>query len=250
MSLKLKDIIQELIAEHDPNFISGGLIRSYPLKQVENILNNRFHNDAYGIKSKESREKIISTFLHIRNNIKLTTKDLEYFVYSLDVIGYYPTTYQLRDLTKLPIKFDIEDVNKILNTDLFQITSAPKFQLPEKPENLPSHMYHVTLASLEDKILKKGFVPKTNNKFEKHPTRVYFAIDMEGIEILLKDRRFTKDDNNEYVIFKLDIIKLLKHPHNDSIHFYKDGSFKNKAYYTMDNISPEYIEVIKRNVKL
>lgn len=247
--MRLKDIMKELIAEHQPDYICEGLIKTYRIEDSVEVMNKRFNNKHYRLSIRPTKNNGFSVSFNNKthgNDIDLTDVDLDHIIKSASMLGYYPSTYvNNKDLFSQE-KFDVSIVEKILNLDLYQIIFQPRFKAPVEDNTLPDYLYHVTPKKYEEKILKKGFDPRSKNKFEAHPERVYFAVGLDNITELIRNKKFLNDDEKEFVIFRLDVKKLISNPNNTDIFFYKDDSFKDKAYYTVDNISPRYIEVIKR----
>jgi len=246
--IKLMDIIDELRREYEPDYVCEGLIRSYPIKQAVSILERTFFNDAYHMTFKEKDGRIMCSFHHTnpKVNKSLTSDDFDYILKNIDVLGYTPSYYMEKNFMKGYHKFDKKTILDILNSELYVLVISPKFELPLNVNDIPDILYHITPSKFEESILKNGLIPKSKSNFENYKDRVYFAIDLDGIEMLIKNVKFKSKDITEYVLFKFDSKSFKEDTNNSNRFLYRDQSFKNKAIYTMDNISPKYLSVIKR----
>ena len=110
--------------------------------------------------------------------------------------------------------------------------------MPINRDTLPKMLYHACDGSVIEKIKKLGLSPKTNNKIEVHPDRVYFCTTVECVKSLTNNKRFTKKTVSDTVyLLTIDMDNL---DHN--IDFYTDPSHKD-AIYTNQNISPRNIKI-------
>jgi hypothetical protein len=101
-------------------------------------------------------------------------------------------------------------------------------------------LYHLSPLKYKEKILKKGFIPKSNNGLFKYPDRCYFFMDtMSNAQILSWVPTFRRADksrqNIPYCLYTIDASKI-----NDNVIFYLDPNLKGGCY-TSDNINPNVI---------
>ena len=108
-----------------------------------------------------------------------------------------------------------------------------------------THLIHLTPTKNVNKILKKGFIPKsTNNKFE-YNDRTYFMLGSTNpIETLklansLKNTKYGNEEKVEYCAFRIDVKKI---PNN--VIFHLDPNM-NGAIWTNDNLTPQAIQDYK-----
>jgi len=126
------------------------------------------------------------------------------------------------------------------------ISFVKKFD--KNDDTIPEFLYHITEKIYLDKILKKGLIPKSNQKIEHHPDRIYLLSSMDGVEEFLE----ILEDNypeKKFITLKINT-KILNNfkLYFDPTFFSFEEDFKNskyKAYYTYDNITPNAIEIIK-----
>jgi len=103
---------------------------------------------------------------------------------------------------------------------------------------LPEYLYYLTPSIKLEKILKRGLVPKIPYSGSMIPPRIYFSENIEKLENLSKS--FYKNTLiKNWVLLKIDITKT-----SDNFRLYKDYR-TDDGFYTMDNIAPDIIEVLK-----
>lgn len=108
------------------------------------------------------------------------------------------------------------------------------------------YLYHISPSVYKDKILRKGFVPKSVNSEFNYPSRCYFFLGTltkkevkEWIPVFKKYNK--KYCNTPYSLFTIDVGKI-----PDNVTFYLDPNLKGGCY-TYDNISPSTITSVEDN---
>lgn len=96
------------------------------------------------------------------------------------------------------------------------------------------YLFHISPIPYKDKILKNGFIPKSNTD------RCYFFLDTVSKKTILDwiptfKTYKSKDTKEQYCLYTTDISKI-----NDNVVFYLDPNLKG-GVYTMDNIAPNTI---------
>ena len=105
-----------------------------------------------------------------------------------------------------------------------------------------STLYHVSPVKYEEKIKKIGLIPRGQGKIAAHPERIYFTLNEEDAEFLVnKFRDFTK---GTYNLYQIDVDKLRRR--NNGIRFFKDPAFTDKGIYTLSNVPPDCLKIIKK----
>lgn len=102
------------------------------------------------------------------------------------------------------------------------------------------YLFHISPIPYKDKILKNGFIPKSNSSLFDYPDRCYFFLDTVSKKTILDwiptfktyKSKYTKE---QYCLYTIDISKI-----NDNVVFYLDPNLKG-GVYTMDNIAPNTI---------
>lgn len=106
--------------------------------------------------------------------------------------------------------------------------------------DIPTILYHTSPLKFKDKISKYGLSPRSGNKISKHPERIYLTDDINNA-ILFGEYLKTEEKNqwyiNGYCVYSIDGSYLTK--------LYSDINFREGGYYTMNNISPIGIKLIK-----
>jgi len=101
-------------------------------------------------------------------------------------------------------------------------------------------VYHLTPTRNVDKILEIGLTPRSQAKINAHPERIYFALTIPGLENLIpKFVELTKQ--TDWTILAIDCKSFQAPGH----HVYTDPEFEGLGAFTMANIPPYCITVVK-----
>lgn len=143
----------------------------------------------------------------------------------------------------------INDVLKIMNVGGYikrnkngsEYSFAPKYPHDATEDAYSDDMclYHLTNDIYIDKILKNGLVPKSKNKIEYHPERVYLT-KKRKMSFRFISQMFSKMKHNEF-IKKLYIVKVDLSKCEDK-RFFWDPSAPN-GMFTYENIPPQCITI-------
>lgn len=109
--------------------------------------------------------------------------------------------------------------------------------------DVPDILFHVTPSSKVDKILKTGLQPRSNNRIQKHPERIYFATGYFAAETILRSLSDSDSSDREYSILKVEVEGM-----KNGTKFFVDRNFYGSkdnplGVYTLSNIHPRHIEV-------
>lgn len=239
----------------DENIISEGIYKTYSVKESLPILNRLLSTNSYNMEFFDKNNRIEVKFNH--NNPKvnkdLSKSDFEFLLLNMRTLGYHPSYYKQYDMVFGWKKYDENEIEKILNLKdgygiYFMVFDASHTDKIIDSDELPDTVYHITPTINKENIEKKGLCPKSKNKFEIHPERIYFVVDIEGIRSLLKNKDFitNKHTNNPYekmTIFEFDL-KLYKEK-SFRVRFCEDTSFKIHGIFTNDNIHSKYLKVVR-----
>jgi hypothetical protein len=108
---------------------------------------------------------------------------------------------------------------------------------------IPDILYHASPIKFKHKILKSGLTPKSGNKLSNHPERIYLTDDLNkaiNFGNYLKDCENNQWYENGYCVYLVKGEGVSK--------LYSDVNFRQGGYYTMNNIKPENIKIIKEFV--
>ena len=211
---------------------------NFTIKNIESELSLLGFNFEIN-KSNNTIELLIDNFYSIQNIIDIFKYLNSLFI---DRNGWFPSKYKLINISgnKNILQYDEDYIinnKKYLKT--ITITYEAKYDIEIEP---PDKLYHLSIQQYSDKILKNGLIPKTKNKTSKHLDRIYLCDNIEDCYKLIPKMKIiylnSKIKNIKWVIYEI-ISK------NININLYKDPNYT-KGYYTVDNISPNYIKIIDK----
>jgi len=226
--LLLKQIIEEVL-------LYEGLDITHNSKLSANKLNLWWNFDG----SVEFQDIGVKIHMYFRKEI--SKENLDIILKFINNLGYFPAVMALN--SKL-VKFDYDDVVKHLSYPklLSRIDFEPKFDPEILEREIPDMAYHIAPTQNEEKILELGLAPKNKEKISKHPPRIYLSTSVESVEILAQHPTFKK--NKSLTIFGVDLGTLKK---VRKIKWFSDPNFDDEGgFYTLENIPPKYIKVVKR----
>lgn len=239
--IMLKDLLKEM------GIIEEAVLMTHDTDSSIDILDGIFNNTHYSLSfskrigsgNTKNLHRIIGKFEDLSNWDNRSWKLLNMYMYNL---GYYPSYYNTKDSFKWN-KYD-ENINK---KNIFEMIFDILHDISIDPLQLPNVAYHVTPSKHEEKIIKLGLTPKSIEKFEKHSDRIYFGLKPEDINTLLHNERFTRNEKL-FSIFKINPSQI--HKKNTKIQFAEDRSFLNHAIYTLYNIHPDDIQLVKSKINI
>jgi hypothetical protein len=147
----------------------------------------------------------------------------------LNSMGYFISVVYLEPSGKLKDKNDIEKT--LTNSDRISIMIEPNYD--DKIDFYGEYLYHTTDSKNLDKILKYGLIPKSKNTRSFYPERIYLSPNEDWMSSIRQE--LVGDKGGEYINLRIKNFKGLS--------LYKDVRFKG-GFFTYDNISPKYIELI------
>ena len=147
----------------------------------------------------------------------------------LNSMGYFISVVNLKAGEKLKDKNDIEKT--LTNSDRISIMIEPNYD--DKIDFNGEYLYHTTDSKNLDKILKYGLIPKSKNTRSFYPERIYLSPNEDWMSSIRQE--LVGDKGGEYINLRIKNFKGLS--------LYKDVRFKG-GFFTYDNISPKYIELI------
>jgi hypothetical protein len=157
-------------------------------------------------------------------------KDLSLELISLiNSMGYFISVVNLKAGDKLKDKNKIEKT--LTNSDRISIMIEPNYD--DKIDFNGEYLYHTTDSKNLDKILKYGLIPKSKNTRSFYPERIYLSPNEDWMSSIRQE--LVGDKGGEYINLRIKNFKGLS--------LYKDVRFKG-GFFTYDNISPKYIELI------
>lgn len=194
-----------------------GLIYTCPVDKSINILRRRF--------PELDIEKEIDDEIFIQN---LDNK-LNKYLPLITNLGYF--------ISKMTVDGNDWEIEYNDNSKPIAIYLEPKY---DYEVSIPDILFHSSPLKLKDKILKYGLSPRSGNKLSKHPERIYLTDDIN--KAISFGNYLKSEENNEwykngYCVYSINGKCLTK--------LYSDINFREGGYYTMNNIGPNDIKLIK-----
>lgn len=208
------------------NVLYEGLITSYPINELLRILSNKIDKKTYKV------EFILNYNIALPYiKIILSEKELEKDVIQLFKVGGW------------------EVADKKIDSKISLVFRA-KFDTKIDKKYWPDFLYHITPLKNLKKIMKKGLIPKSHNKLLKHEDAIYLynSDNIEELQNMAIEILYKQSDHKEFAILEIDLRKK-KNIDNPILtdrifRLYSDPDMSN-AFFTMENISPDEIKVIK-----
>lgn len=219
--------------------VNEGLIKTHDLNKSINIIEREMVNSPSYKIDVDYNNNAFSVFFGSIPSIQF----LDYWFDIINNLGYYPTIFKVWNKKNMSNIFNIptdsnEESMEIKLNNLIKNKKYVEFFFDAKYDKvlkIPNKLYHTTTLRKKSKILKYGLSPKSNNRKNVHPERIYFDISLNNsydtAKSLRKNDLFNKNEKLDYCIIEIntmDIIKLYKDPHS-------------KGCYTYDNIDPKNI---------
>jgi hypothetical protein len=210
-----------------------GLITSYPLHEVINILFRK----KYNVKGNYNDNTFSLKFL-FSEDISKSLIEYNKIMQITDTCGYFCSNMKGEDAKAQFIieKYNTENFKKLINNGLTLINFSFEAKYDILIEKIPEFLYHLAPTRNISKILKFGLIPKSRSKKAFHPDRIYLVKNPEDLNLLFKSF-YEETKINEWSILEIDthILEYLK--------IYKDPNFKEKGYYTLNTINPIAIKI-------
>jgi hypothetical protein len=215
---------------------------------TDKVMMNRMLS-GYRDKNDSLTKSLIKSGINIDNTISELERQISEFNYgdvsiftdfnnkelSLELIslinsmGYFISVVNLKAGEKIKDKNDIEKT--LTNSDRISIMIEPNYD--DKIDFNGEYLYHTTDSKNLDKILKYGLIPKSKNTRSFYPERIYLSPNEDWMSSIRQE--LVGDKGGEYINLRIKNFKRLS--------LYKDVRFKG-GFFTYDNISPKYIELI------
>lgn len=198
--------------------VNEGLIYSQPIDITIRVLKNKFD------------ELIIDKHDDGEISIQRLNNKLGKYLPLINNLGYFISSILIDDDI---IDFDNDNLSSIKCDSIF---IEPKYDYEVKTPNI---LYHTSPIKFKNKILNKGLTPKSGNKIANHPDRIYLNDSLKSAKLFGK--YLIKNDNNKYYENGYCIYSVNG---NGIDKLYSDVNFREGGFYTLNNISKEYIEII------
>lgn len=210
------------------NFLYEGLIKSYSVQDTiqyfaNNIKVKNIKNIKYFLLNESDNNALPYIAIHFVKNysLELGKQIISWF----KVCGW-----------ELASTIDNNDINHKDNINIVNIkyyVFRAKFDVQVPRKNWPKILYHLSPLSKQDKIVRKGLIPKAESKLLKHEDAVYlFDAKEEQLDVLAKMlSNKSEKKEKEYSVYKIETENLPA-----AFILFADPDLKN-SYFTKDNIS-------------
>jgi hypothetical protein len=238
--MKLLELLLETYKEEFELNLKEGLSKSTPIGEAVYILKRHFSNWLFQYERGDGVFTI--EILKVKDGIKV-----EYFeklLYILNNLGYFISHMEIQGGENNEIKIKDKYNERIVksafqNSKINSIYLKCEANFDQKVNKIPEVLYHVSPLRSWEKIQKIGLVPKSRSKKSYHPERVYLGKD-EDNTIRLAPHFYQITGLKDWVLLKIDTTSIPQY-----FTLYYDPNYKDKGYYTMNNIPPYAIEKIK-----
>ena len=232
-------ILEKYIPIIEESELYEGLIYTYNIFSTVWKLNQHYSSNNIIFEQFENENRF---YLYIKNGI-IDYNTLNNIIQTAEnVLGWIPSYYKKQNEKSNNFINNKEFFEKMNKNESYLLVFDAKFDIEIDQKHFKSnYAYHATPSIKNDKILKIGLAPKSNNKMANHNYRIYLTFTLDGIRELLKDKNFTKD-NKKFTIFKIDIKHLLE---KRQIRFFRDSAYIKDGLYTYENIPPQFITIEK-----
>lgn len=222
-----------------------GLIRSYHGGYVVGKLKEQYPMISFKYNSKMSTK-----FDMFINPNTITIEQFDNLLKLLNNYGWYcagifesPTQDTINKFDKNSHNTFIQSIQQQVNTKI-QFQCEAKFDLELEHKLIPNTLYHATPTKYVKKILKLGIVPTTKNPLFAFPDRIYLAYNYNDLITTLLPYMANKSKIYDWSIFEINTASL-KQNVLPIRKWFRDPNYVG-GIYTMTNISPLHIKLIKQ----
>ena len=223
-----------------------GLIYSQSAEKTVSLLGKYFKivgQTSYNFIEITTDNTIIIDLTPIAHNVD----NIRSLLLTINNLGWFVSLIYYKKLLNPRIKDEKYSEEKLLEfiknknyTNLYIVLEA-KFDRELDVGEIPEKLYHLSYQKHFNKIKEKGLIPKTKNKLSTHPERIFLALNIESVNKLYGQFK-TKEPNETFTIWEIEIDKV------PQLKLFDDPNYKGKGVYTLMNIPPNAIKIIKENI--
>jgi hypothetical protein len=229
-------LIQKANEQLAEDLIYEGLITSYPMLNVIELVNNKLKCQT--VKLKKDNHFYYNCFAinaELNNfDVELLFKLLNQCGWYIALIKFYKNKQQVGILKKNITKDEIKQFNTTASH--FSLKIEAKFDVQIDRKIWPKQLFCLAPKKVKSKILKQGLVPKSGKNLDNQPERIYLAFNKENLlkEMLPQLKRNDERYQSGTILITLDTNKL-----PDNVRLFDDINWPDDAVYTIVNI-PKY----------
>lgn len=228
------------------NLIKEGLIKTYNILKHSNTLEMNLKSIGYDINLNIIDKYQYSILIF---NPKWFLKNDEIFNLFFEFnenMGYFATSFkEYRNERYNIFKIKEKDIKENLNTiSKIEIFFESKYELNNYTNilDIPDIAYHLSPVKNKKRIDNYGLVAKSHNRKSFHPDRIYFFYNLDNYHSLLNELKMNDIFNEKQQKYNLYEVNFNG---NEIIH--SDPNYS-KGFYTYDNIHPNNIKIIMKNL--
>lgn len=240
------------------NFINEGLIKTLDGNKALEYLLHTLSSLNFNVKGTFNDNKISFT---VNNYDKIQNNRIDYLFDTISSImtnlyGWFPSAMIIKNEKESILhKYFDESYLKSHKDSISCITIEFDSKFDEIVNNKFDKLYHLSIMEYNDKIIKYGLSPRSKSKLSSHIDRIYLCKSIDNCKILIPQMKlyyFEEKDNNIYKLgnkkYKKNIKWIIYEINNSNdIILYKNPIYLN-GFYTLENISPENINEIEREI--
>lgn len=243
------------------NLINEGLIKTYPGDIVlDDILKSLKHmqiNTSGYFENNKIRLTIYDFKSIFLNKIEHLFDHIDTFIVNRG--GWFPSSMEIVKTSgiKKLFKYDFYEIIRI-HDEIDQITITYESKFEKEESDIPEKLYHLSIFEYSKKIKKNGLSPRSKSKLSSHLDRIYLCKSYQDCVDLIPKMMFYYTGEKDENIFKLgkkffkkDITPIIYEIDNSDKRIdklYKDINYNEKGYYTLDNIPPNKIKIVKSKI--
>lgn len=243
-----------------------GLIKTTPPEKAKNLLDRFFQSISKNVNSKilgnittqtsskitiEKDDELIVSILPLEDN----KSNIKYLLKLINNLGYVISRIKYKEKTDndiIPLNYNenyfYSLVKEYKNLEQFDIIIKPKFDTGKQTSGKSKKLYHITLQNRVPRILKQGLVPRSESKLSAHPDRIYFGRTLSDVTGLIHHYvnyyNLKKETGVVMAILEIDTSNL------SDLELHSDPNYKQSGVYVLDNIPPDAIKVIRKDIKI
>jgi hypothetical protein len=237
------------------NKINEGLIKTYDINDTIRLVETEMNlMSCYDFNISASDNNTISLILNkfnIMDNINLKFNHINSMM--INRYGWFPSRMKMENISGMKNELSYDEYFLIKNKKhlrTIEIIYESKFDI--EITNKPIFLYHLSIQSYKNNILKYGLIPKTKSKLSKHLDRIYVCDSIDNCKKLiprmkvyydlLSDEELSQGKkpkrNSKWIIFKIDISNL-------NVKLYKDPNYPH-GYFIIENIPNKNVILIEK----
>lgn len=236
---ELNSIFNEATKFHDiyklmSDELYEGLILTHSLNKIKNVIEKHYTAKFF------NEENYFLINYNFNNDLIIAEKELDKMLILMNNLGWFPSQIKIN----IGYKFSIDKFISLIKENIIDLIISFE-AIYDNPVDIPDVMYHVTKLKYVDKILKRGLIPKRQEKLTAHPNRIYFTKTLDDALFFIDQLYMRTEEENEEA---LSILKIDTKDIKNQMRLFRDPNFKSGknyiGFFTLNNIFKDYISLI------